>query len=421
MNTLLVGAQWGDEGKGKIVDVLTEQHHAVFRSQGGNNAGHTVHVGGKKYVLHLVPSGILRPRCQCLIGHGTVIDPLALVEEIKGLHAQGIKTLGRLFISDRAHVVMPYHRVLDQGREAAAKGKKIGTTGRGIGPAYNDKASRIGLRVGDLLSADKLTGSVRDRVREINALARQYGWPTVSAAQITKDYLAAGKFLAPYVTDTALKVNELAARGRKILFEGAQGTLLDIDCGTYPYVTSSNTTSAGLCTGSGLAPNRVGKIVGALKAYTSRVGEGPFPTESPDLADLLHALGREFGATTGRARRCGWLDGVLIKYAVTVNGIDEFAITNLDGLDTLPVINIAVAYRLDGKTLTAPPAAIEDLYRCQPVYKTFKGWRADTTAVRSFAQLPRHAQAYLRAVEKITGAKINLISVGPGREQTFGS
>ncbi|MDR1305797.1 MAG: adenylosuccinate synthase [Verrucomicrobiales bacterium] len=421
MNTLLVGAQWGDEGKGKIVDVLTEQHHAVFRSQGGNNAGHTVHIGGKKYVLHLMPSGILRPRCQCLIGHGTVIDPLALVEEIKGLHAQGIKTRGRLFISDRAHVVMPYHRVLDQGREAAAKGKKIGTTGRGIGPAYNDKASRIGLRVGDLLSADKLTGSVRDRVKEINALARQHGWPTVSAAQITKDYLAAGKFLAPYVTDTALKVNELAARGRKILFEGAQGTLLDIDCGTYPYVTSSNTTSAGLCTGSGLAPNRVGKIVGALKAYTSRVGEGPFPTESPDLADLLHALGREFGATTGRARRCGWLDGVLIKYAVTVNGIDEFAITNLDGLDTLPVINIAVAYQLDGKTLTAPPAAIEDLYRCQPVYQSFKGWQADTTAVRSFAKLPRRAQAYLRAVEKITGAKINLISVGPGREQTFGS
>ncbi|MDR0532477.1 MAG: adenylosuccinate synthase [Verrucomicrobiales bacterium] len=419
MNTLLVGAQWGDEGKGKIVDVLTEKHDVVFRSQGGNNAGHTVWIGPKKYVLHLVPSGILRPGCICLIGHGTVVDPLSLVEEIKGLHKQGIKTKGRLFISDRAHVVMPYHRVLDKGREAAAKGKKIGTTGRGIGPTYNDKASRVGVRIGDLLNKQKFTVSVKERVQEVNKLAKQNGWETVKAEQVLKDYLSAGKFLSGYITDTAVKVNELVAKRKKIMFEGAQGTLLDIDCGTYPYVTSSNTTSAGLCTGSGLAPNRVGKVVGALKAYTSRVGEGPFPTESQDIADMLHALGREFGATTGRARRCGWLDGVLIRYAAIINGIDEFAITNLDGLDTLKTLKIAVAYRLGNKTLTAPPAAIEDLYACKPVYKTFKGWQSDTTKIRSFRKLPRNAQIYLQAVEKIAGAKIKIVSVGPKREQTF--
>ncbi|MDR1190365.1 MAG: adenylosuccinate synthase [Verrucomicrobiales bacterium] len=419
MNTLLVGAQWGDEGKGKIVDVLTEQHDAVVRAQGGNNAGHTVWVGPRKYVLHLVPSGILRPDCLCLIGHGTVIDPLALAGEIKALHRRGINTKGRLFISDRAHLVMPYHRVLDLGREAAAKGKKIGTTGRGIGPTYNDKASRVGLRAGDLLDADHLTASIRARVKEVNVLAKHHGWDTVHSPRIIIDYCAAGRFLAPYITDTALKINTLTARGKKILFEGAQGTLLDIDCGTYPYVTSSNTTAAGLCTGSGLPPNRVDKIIGALKAYTSRVGEGPFPTEAPDLADLLHALGREFGATTGRPRRCGWLDAVLLRYAVAINGIDEFAITNLDGLDTLPVINIATAYRLRGKTLTAPPAAIEDLYACQPVYQTCEGWQSDTTKIRSFNQLPPNARAYLRALEQILGVNIKTISVGPRREQTF--
>ncbi|MDD5262260.1 MAG: adenylosuccinate synthase [Methylacidiphilales bacterium] len=418
MNTFLVGAQWGDEGKGKIIDVLTETNHVVCRAQGGNNAGHTVEFGSKKYVLHLVPSGILRPACICVIGHGTVIDPVSLAQEIRGLEEKGIKTRGRLFVSDRAHVVMPYHRSLDAGRESAARGK-IGTTKRGIGPAYNDKASRVGLRMHDFINETVFREKTGERVKETNELCRLKGWKTVTPASIFKDYLPAARFLAPYVTDTVAMLHDLQRKKKNILFEGAQGTFLDIDCGTYPYVTSSNTTSSGLCTGSGLPPNHVDRVVGVMKAYTTRVGEGPFPAESQAISDMLHAWGREFGATTGRARRCGWLDTVLTRYAAMINGIDELAVTNLDGLDQLPEIKVCVSYKAGSRTLHSPPASIDEFSRCKPVFKTFKGWQQDTSNCRSFGKLPPPARSYLKAIAALTGARLRIVSVGPRRDQTF--
>jgi adenylosuccinate synthase len=419
MNTVLVGSQWGDEGKGKIIDFLMESHDAVVRSQGGNNAGHTVEIGSEKFVLHLVPSGILRKGKLCIIGHGTVIDPVSLVKEIKGLESRGVKTKGRLFVSDRAHVVMPYHRNLDAGRETAAKGKRIGTTKRGIGPTYGDKIARVGLRTHDLLNTPLLEAKIKERVSEVNQLCRVKGWKTVSAAAVMKEAKAAAVFLKPYICDTIAKIHGLLENGKSMLFEGAQGTFLDIDCGTYPYVTSSNTTSGGACTGSGLPPNQVKKVIGTLKAYTTRVGEGPFATESPLLSDLLHEMGREFGATTGRARRCGWFDAVLVRFATRINGVTELALTNLDGLDQLKEVKVCVAYKLKGKTTHYPPASIEDLARCQPVYKTFKGWQKDTSGCLKFSQLPAEARIYLKALEELSGARLSIVSVGPRREQTF--
>jgi adenylosuccinate synthase len=419
MNTVLVGSQWGDEGKGKIIDFLMDSHHAVVRSQGGNNAGHTVEIGSEKFVLHLVPSGILRRGKLCLIGHGTVIDPSSLVKEITGLESRGIKTKGRLFVSDRAHVVLPYHRQLDAGREKAAKGKQIGTTKRGIGPTYGDKVARVGLRMHDLLDLPLMEKKIKERVLEVNQLCLTKGWEKVSAAALIKEYKAAAKVLQPYIVDTIAKVHELAEAKKDMLFEGAQGTFLDIDCGTYPYVTSSNTTSGGACTGSGLPPNQVGEVIGTLKAYTTRVGEGPFATESPELSDMLHEMGREFGATTGRARRCGWFDAVLVRFATRVNGVTQLALTNLDGLDGLKEIKVCTAYKLDGKIVHYPPACIQKFARCQPVYQTFKGWGKDTSRCLKFGQLPVEARTYLKALEKLSGAKLAIVSVGPRREQTF--
>ncbi|NJK92244.1 MAG: adenylosuccinate synthase [Blastochloris sp.] len=419
MNTVLVGSQWGDEGKGKIIDFLMETHDAVVRSQGGNNAGHTVEVGSEKFVLHLVPSGILRKGKLCLIGHGTVIDPGSLVKEIQGLESRGVKTLGRLFVSDRAHVVMPYHRHLDAGRETAAKGKMIGTTKRGIGPTYGDKIARTGLRMHDLLDEAALAEKIKERVKEVNQFCRLKGWETVSATRILKEYRAAAQILKPYITDTIAKVHELLEKKKSMLFEGAQGTFLDIDCGTYPYVTSSNTTSGGACTGSGLPPNQVHEVIGTLKAYTTRVGEGPFATESPELSDRLHEMGREFGATTGRARRCGWFDAVLVRFATRINGVTQLALTNLDGLDGVKEIRVCVAYKLAGKTLHYPPASIEALARCQPVYKKFPGWLSDTSGCQSFSDLPAQAREYLKALEKLSGAKLSIVSVGPRLPRPF--
>jgi len=419
MNTVLVGSQWGDEGKGKIIDFLMESHDAVVRSQGGNNAGHTVEIGSEKFVLHLVPSGILRKGKTCIIGHGTVIDPVSLVKEINGLESRGVKTKGRLFVSDRAHVVMPYHRNLDAGRETAAKGKMIGTTKRGIGPTYGDKIARVGLRTHDLLNIPLMEEKIKERVSEVNQLCRLKGWKTVSAAAIIKEYKAAAAVLKPYICDTIAKIHGLLENKKSMLFEGAQGTFLDIDCGTYPYVTSSNTTSGGACTGSGLPPNAVKNVIGTLKAYTTRVGEGPFATESNLLSDLLHEMGREFGATTGRARRCGWFDAVLVRFATRINGVTELALTNLDGLDQLKEIKLCVAYRLNNKMIHYPPASIEQLARCKPVYKTFKGWQKDTSQCLQFGRLPIEARTYLRAIEEFSGAKLSIISVGPRREQTF--
>lgn len=419
MNTILVGAQWGDEGKGKIIDVITEQVDVVVRSQGGNNAGHTVEVGSEKFVLHLVPSGILRKNKMCVIGNGVVIDPLSLVQEIQGLEKRGIRTKGSLLISETAHLVLPYHRRLDEQRELRKGKNKIGTTKRGIGPAYGDKAARTGLRMIDLMNPKVFSAKLKQRIEENNAILTSLGGESLDYETVKKDYLKAGKVLRPYVTNTVIWLHEALKKKKELLFEGAQGTFLDIDFGTYPYVTSSNTTAGGSCTGSGVPPHRIEQVLGVMKAYTTRVGEGPLPSHSDELSDMLHAMGREFGATTGRARRCGWFDAVATRYARMVNGIDELAVTNLDGLDSLKKIKVCVAYKLRGKKIIYPPADIADLEQCQPIYRTFQGWNQSTTKVRSFKKLPKAAQVYLKAIADLTGAKLRIISVGAHREETF--
>jgi len=418
-NTILVGAQWGDEGKGKIIDVLTEEADVVVRTQGGNNAGHTVYIGSQKYVLHLVPSGILRPGKTCIIGNGVVVDPTSLVEEIKGLMKLKVKVDGNLLLSETAHVVFPYHRVLDEQREILKGKNKIGTTKRGIGPAYGDKAARTGLRVIDLVNPHRFELLLKMRLKENNEILKALGAKPLSYKKVLAEYREAGDFLEPFVTNTVVWLHESAQRKEKILFEGAQGTFLDIDHGTYPFVTSSNTTSGGACTGSGVPPNRMDRVVGVMKAYTTRVGEGPLPTEDPFIADMLHAMGREFGATTGRARRCGWFDSVATRHATMVNGIDELAITNVDGLDTLESIKVCTGYRLGAKTYDYIPNDIEIFSKCQPVYVEFPGWQTPTHEIKSWKQMPAKAKAYLKAISELTGARLKIASVGPAREQTL--
>lgn len=418
-NTILVGAQWGDEGKGKIIDYLTGEVDAVVRSQGGNNAGHTIVHGRKKFVLHLIPSGILRPGKTCIIANGVVIDPLALVTEISGLRRQGVRVGRNLLVSDAAHLVMPWHRALDETRELRKGKHKIGTTKRGIGPAYGDKAGRTGLRVGDLLDPATFEAKFKQRLRENNAVLRSLGARPIPLQPHLGHYLAAAKSLRSHITNTALRLHEAMGRGKHLLFEGAQGTYLDLDHGTYPFVTSSNTTAGGACTGSGVPPHRMDCVIGVMKAYTTRVGEGPFPTESVEISDLLHAMGREFGATTGRARRCGWFDAVATHYAAMINGIDELAITNLDGLDKVPRLKVCTAYRLDGKTRRHPPTDAAAWSRCRPVYTEFPGWMKPTTAARRFADLPLAARRYVRALADLTGARLRIVSVGPGHDETI--
>src|SRR5256714_7664909 len=344
-NTILIGAQWGDEGKGKIIDVLTEQADVVVRTQGGNNAGHTVHIKGQKYVLHLVPSGILRKKKLCVIANGVVVDPVSLVGEIEGLRKLGIKCQGSLFLSETAHLVFPYHRELDAQREVLKGKNKIGTTKRGIGPAYGDKAARTGLRVLDLINPDRFKEQLELKIKENNEILKAFGAQPLSFNAVHAEYRAAGDYLKPFVANTVTLLHEAGQRGDDILFEGAQGTFLDIDHGTYPFVTSSNTTAGGACTGSGIPPHRMDRVMGVMKAYTTRVGEGPFPTENAEISDMLHAMGREFGATTGPARRCGWFDAVATRYATMIHGIDDLAITNVDGLDSLETVRACVAYR----------------------------------------------------------------------------
>jgi adenylosuccinate synthase len=418
-NTILVGAQWGDEGKGKIIDYLTDGADVVVRSQGGNNAGHTIVHGRKKFVLHLIPSGILRRGKTCVIGNGVVVDPLALVTEITGLRRQGVAVGKHLLLSDSAHLVMPWHRALDEAREQRQGKNKIGTTKRGIGPAYGDKAARTGLRVGDLREAKTFAEKFKTRLRENNAVLRSLDAKPVPLQPSLRHYLAAAKVLRPHITNTVVWLHDAMARGRRILFEGAQGTYLDLDHGTYPFVTSSNTTAGGACTGSGVPPHRMDTVIGVMKAYTTRVGEGPFPTEDDRISDLLHGMGREYGATTGRARRCGWFDAVATRYAAMINGIDDLAITNLDGLDHVPVIKVCTGYKLGGKILKHPPTDAAAWARCRPVYRTFRGWMKDTSKARRFSQLPPAARAYVKALAALTGARLRIVSVGPGHDQTI--
>ena len=418
-NTILIGAQWGDEGKGKIIDVLTAKVDVVVRSQGGNNAGHTVIHRGTKYVLHLIPSGILRRGKVCVIGNGVVIDPIALVKEIDGLQAMGVHVGKNLLISNCAHLVLPYHRVLDEQRELRQGHARIGTTKRGIGPAYGDKAARTGLRMSDLMQPELFSEKLRLKIRENNSILQALGAKPISFREVNEKYRAAGEKLAPFVENTVVWLHRALQRGKGILFEGAQGTFLDIDHGTYPYVTSSNTTAGGACTGSGVPPHRMDVVLGVVKAYTTRVGEGALPTEDAELAHMLHEMGREFGATTGRPRRCGWFDAVAARYATMINGIDELAITNLDGLDGVDPIRVCVGYRLDGKRLEVPPCDAAQLEKCEPIYEEIRGWKKPTHDATKFGELPAAARAYVRRLAELTGAKLTIVSVGPARGQTI--
>ncbi len=418
--TVLVGIQWGDEGKGKIIDVLTEQTDVIVRYQGGNNAGHTVEVGNDKYVLHLIPSGILRADKRCIIGNGVVVSPVDLLSEITDLEARGIAVRDRLEISSRAHLVFKYHRLADAARELSAGKAMIGTTKRGIGPTYADKANRVGIRACDLCHKERLESKFRAQAERYNRIFAAQGSELLDVEAEWATISAAADALAPLVTDTVLTVNRSIKAGKNLLFEGAQGMHLDIDYGTYPYVTSSNTTTGGACTGGGVAPRHITDVIGVVKAYTTRVGEGPFPTEllGPE-GDSLREAGHEYGATTGRPRRCGWFDAVANRYAVMVNGVDQLAVTKLDVLDNQKTIKVCTAYTLDGETITDFPADLESLQRVQPVYAEMPGWMTDTTAVRTWNDLPEKAQAYLQWLSELLETRIGIVSTGPGRLQTF--
>ena len=420
MNTIVTGLQWGDEGKGKIVDYLTETADVVVRGQGGNNAGHTVIARGAKYVLHLLPSGILWDGKLNVIGNGVVVDPVGLVAEIERLEGQGVAiTPEKLLISDRAHVVLPLHKELDAAREAALGDRKIGTTKRGIGPAYADKINRCGLRIADLLDEAYFRGMVAHRTAEANEVLAKFGLPTFDAVEQAEEVLAAFARLRPHVANTIPVLHAAWKAGKTILFEGAQGTLLDIDFGTYPFVTSSNTTSGGSCTGTGLPPTAIQEVIGVCKAYTTRVGSGPFPSADEGLSQYLHDLGREVGATTGRPRGCGWLDAVLLRHGCMVNGATGLAVTNVDGLDNYETLRICTGYRIDGILHELPPADRHAWDRAVPVYEELPGWQQDTSGCSSYADLPAHAQAYLRRLGELCDTPVKFVGVGPDRTQTL--
>jgi len=422
-NVVIVGTQWGDEGKGKIVDLLTEHADFVVRFQGGNNAGHTLVVNGKKYVFHLIPSGILYENKMCFIGNGVVLDPGVLLEEMDKLAASGLPVNPqRLMISERAHLIMPYHRLLDSCSESAlASGKKIGTTGRGIGPCYGDKILRKGIKAGDLLDSGSLMEKLRENLEEKNFLfTKKYSSEPLKAEAIYDEYMKHAERLAPYIDNVSVALDDGRKAGKHILFEGAQGTQLDIDHGTYPFVTSSNTVSGNACTGSGFGPSHIDCVIGILKAYTTRVGEGPFPTELLDgVGDELQQKGGEFGATTGRKRRCGWLDGVIAREAVRLNGINGLAITKLDVLSGQPTLKLATSYEADGKKLTAMPGNIKTFAKMQPVYENLAGWSEEISQARSVDDLPTKARDYVKRIEEFTETPAYILSVGPGREQTM--
>ncbi len=419
--TLVLGSQWGDEGKGKIVDLLSSKAEIVARYQGGANAGHTIVFGGKQYILHLIPSGILNPGTKCIIGNGVVIDPAALMDEIQMLEDNGIDVKGRLFISHKAHLIMPYHKLLDEARESANSSKTIGTTGRGIGPAYIDKARRSGIRIVDLLDREAFSEKLTDSINENNnILDNIYSYKELNVKDILEKYLDFDEKIDPFITDTTYLINNAVRDGRNILIEGAQGTLLDIDHGTYPFVTSSNPTAGGACTGLGLPPTSIDRIVGVVKAYCTRVGNGPFPTELQDsIGRKLQNDGAEYGATTGRPRRCGWLDLVALKYSVMLNGISDIALTKLDVLDTLDEIDLCYAYKIDGKERMTFPVDIPTLDKVQPIYKTMQGWKQSIHGIRTYEDLPMEVHNYFREIEEYTGAKISIISSSPDRKDTI--
>ncbi len=421
-NIVVVGAQWGDEGKGKVIDMLAERADIVVRFQGGNNAGHTVVVGAQEFVMHLIPSGILHPNKYCVIGNGVVVDPAGLLEEIETLRKRGIevdeKNLG---VSDQAHLIFPYHKALDKLKEARVGPGKIGTTGRGIGPCYTDKAARLGIRLADLLDPEVFRRKLAMNLDEKNPLfTRAYNAPPFDLEKIASEYLEYGQRLAPYVINAPLVLNRAAEEGKSILFEGAQGTWLDIDHGTYPYVTSSSATAGGACAGTGVGPNRIDQVIGVVKAYTTRVGEGPFPTEfPPELMEKIRTKGKEFGATTARPRRCGWFDAVLVRHSIILNGINEIAVTKLDVLDDSPRVRICTAYRLGGQKLESPPANIDRWSQIEPVYEEHPGWLTDTSQAGCFEDLPAQARRYLKRLEELLRVKITIVSVGSKREQAF--
>ena len=419
---ILVGAAWGDEGKGKIVDFLSERADIVVRFQGGANAGHTVKIGDQEYILHLIPVGILRPEKACVIANGTVIDPEALMEEIEMLGAQGIDVEGRLFISHNAHVIMPYHKLIDRvGEEQLQEEERIGTTGRGIGPAYADKAARKGIRIGDLNDQGVLREKLKRNIDEANRiLDALYHAETLDADRIIEEYMAFADRIGPFVTNTSEYLNDAIDAGREILFEGSQGTLLDVDHGTYPYVTSSNTTTGAACMGAGVGPTRIDEVIGVAKAYTTRVGNGPFPTEFPSRwGDEFRRMAGEFGATTGRPRRCGWFDAMVVRYAVMVNGIDQLALARLDTLDTLGTLRLCVGYRLNGEVIPHLPNDGKILGRCEPVYEEMAGWNQPTGHVRTWDGLPREAQAYIERIAELVKSRVTLVSVGSHRDATI--
>ncbi len=421
MNTVVVGTQWGDEGKGKIIDILSRENDIVVRFQGGDNAGHTVFRGSEKFVMHLIPSGILEPHVRCIIASGVVVEPAALIGEIKALEARGIKVRGRLLVSDQAHLIFPYHRIYDRLREEKKGFIRIGTTGKGIGPCYSDRALRSGIRFADLYDKKLFRERLRLSLQEKNEIfKRVYGFRGFSFKELYVRYIAFARYLRPYVANTTLEIWRAMRLKKRILFEGAQGTMLDLDQGTYPFVTSSFTVAGGACVGSGLAPTAVHRVLGVAKAYTTRVGEGPFPTEFPPR--LMHEIrmrGQEFGATTGRPRRCGWFDAVVVRHAVQANGLKELCLMKLDVLDRFKVIRVAVAYRHRRKTFKHFPSDISLQRLVRPVYRALPGWNEPTRAVKRFRDLPRLAQAYVRRLSDILGIKIVMISVGSEREETI--
>jgi len=416
---IIVGAQWGDEGKGKIVDMLAERIDIVARYQGGANAGHTVCIGNKEFVLHLLPSGIFHPRISCVIGNGVVIDPAALMTEIEELSRAGISMSGRLLISHHAHLIMPYHKLLDTIREQAPN--RIGTTGRGIGPAYIDKFMRVGIRIVDLLDRDVLARKLRANIEEKNQiLTKVYGETKLDVDAIIAEYQEFDKQIDEYVTDTSVYLNDALKKGKTVIAEGAQGALLDVDHGTYPFVTSSNPTAGGACTGLGVPPTAVSSIVGVVKAYSTRVGNGPFPTELRDtIGERLRDVGHEYGATTGRPRRCGWIDTVALRYSSLVNGIEKVAITKLDVLDEFEQVKICTGYEINGKRLKIFPTDVQTLEQVTPVYETLPGWKTSLSSVRTYAELPEHARGYLETIGHLTGMPLWIVSVGPRRDQTI--